>query len=147
ILAARLVPVEGMVGPFERMVRDLSRQSGKEARLVLEGGEAEIDRKILALLRDPLMHMLRNAVDHGIEAPDERAALGQPAEGPFRRAARQRAGVVELVLEDDGAGLDPAALRWAAVRKGLLSDEQAANLDDASARQLIFQPGFSSRST
>src|SRR5262249_20214649 len=100
ILAARLVPVESMVGPFERMVRDLSRKAGKEARLVLEGGEAEIDRKILELLRDPLMHMLRNSVDHGIEAPDERAVLGKPREGTIRLAARQRAGVVELVLED-----------------------------------------------
>jgi two-component system chemotaxis sensor kinase CheA len=147
VLAARLLPVETVVGPFERLVRDLGRQVGKEVRLVVEGGATEIDRKILELLRDPLMHMLRNAVDHGIEPADERQAGGKPRDGTIRLAARQRGDLVEIELEDDGAGLDPAALRRAAVRKGLLNAEQAAALDDQAARELIFEPGFSTRQT
>jgi two-component system, chemotaxis family, sensor kinase CheA len=144
VLAVRLMPLSAVLGPFERLVRDLTRAQGKRARLVLEGGDTEIDRRILEQVRDPLMHMLRNAVDHGIEPPAERVAQGKPAEGCIRLVAQPRGGAVAIALSDDGAGLHPDRLREAAVRKGLLTAEQAAVLDDAAARDLIFRPGFSS---
>ncbi|MBI4495182.1 MAG: hybrid sensor histidine kinase/response regulator [Chloroflexi bacterium] len=147
VMAVRMLPVSTVFGPFERMVRDLSHGQAKEVCLVLEGTETEIDRKILEQLRDPLMHMLRNAVDHGIESPDERQARGKPRTGTIRLAAAQRGGAIELELEDDGGGLDPSRLRQSAVRKGLLSEDQAAALDDRSAMELIYHPGFSTRTT
>ncbi len=147
VMAVRLLPVATVFGPFERLVRDLARSTDKQVQLVLEGGDTEIDRKILDQLRDPLVHMLRNAVDHGLEAPADRLAQGKPAVGTIRLAAVQRGGAVEIELDDDGRGLDPARLRDSAVQKGLLSAEQAADLDDRAALELIFLPGFSTRTT
>jgi two-component system, chemotaxis family, sensor kinase CheA len=143
VLAVRLLPIATLYGPLERLVRDLARHEGKEVRLALEGGATEIDRKIIEQVRDPLMHMLRNAVDHGIEPPAVRAALGKPRGGTIRLAALQRGGTIEIVLEDDGSGMDPTRLRAAAVAKGLLSDAQASALADAAALDLIFRPGLS----
>ena len=145
VLGVRLLPVTTIFGSFERMVRDLTRETGKEARLVLGGADTEVDRKILEQLRDPLMHMLRNAVDHGIERPDERQARGKPRQGTIQVRAAQRGGVVEIDVRDDGVGLDPTHLRASAVRKGLVTEEQAAALNDAAALELIFRPGFSTR--
>lgn len=147
VMGVRLLPVATIFAPFERMVRDLTRESGKEAQLVLTGGETEIDRKILEQLRDPLVHMLRNAADHGIELPERRAALGKPPAGTIRLAATQRGSTVEIELTDDGAGIDPSHLRQSAVKKGLLSEEQASGLDDRAALELIFRPGFSTSIT
>jgi two-component system chemotaxis sensor kinase CheA len=143
VLAVRLLPVATLYGPFERLVRDLARQQGKEVHLTLEGGVTEIDRKIIEQVRDPLMHMLRNAVDHGIESPAARAALGKPRAGTIRLAATQRGSSIEIVLEDDGGGIDPARVREAALAKGLLSAAQASALSDAATLDLIFRPGFS----
>jgi two-component system chemotaxis sensor kinase CheA len=143
VLAARLLPVASIFGPFERLVRDLAREQGKAIDLALAGGETEIDRKVLERLRDPLMHMLRNAVDHGIESAEARAAAGKPATGQIRLAVANRGGAIEIALCDDGAGLDPVRLRAAAIRKGLLTPDRAAALDDEAALALIFQPGFS----
>jgi two-component system chemotaxis sensor kinase CheA len=143
VLAARLLPVASAFGPFERLVRDLSREQGKAIDLALAGGETEIDRTILERLRDPLMHMLRNAVDHGIESPEARIAAGKPATGRIGLAVANRGGAIEIVLADDGAGLDVARLRATAVRKGLLTAERAEALDEEAAFGLIFQPGFS----
>ncbi|MBV9281370.1 MAG: hybrid sensor histidine kinase/response regulator [Chloroflexi bacterium] len=143
VMAVRLLPIATVFSPFERMVRDLARHHAKDVRLVLEGADTEIDRKILEQLRDPVMHMLRNAVDHGIERPDRRAALGKPAAACLRLSASQRGGEIRIELEDDGAGLDAGRIRETAVRKGLLSPERAAALDDRAASALIFQPGFS----
>jgi len=143
VLAVRLLPIATLYGPFERLVRDLARHQGKEVHLVLEGGATEIDRKIIEQVRDPLMHMLRNAVDHGIELPAARAALGKPRAGTIRLAASQRGGTIEIALADDGGGLDPARLRETAVAKGILTRAEADTLSDAAALDLIFRPGFS----
>ena len=105
VMGVRLLPVATIFGPFERMVRDLTRDTGKEARLILEGGDTEIDRHILEQLRDPIMHMLRNAIDHGIESAGVRRALGKPPVGTIRVTAAQRGGIIEIDLRDDGAGL------------------------------------------
>jgi two-component system chemotaxis sensor kinase CheA len=146
VMAIRLVPVEGLFSPFERMVRDLAHTTGKDVRLVTEGAKTEIDRKIMEQLRDPLMHMVRNAVDHGIEAPDVRVARGKPRVGTVCLSAQQRANSVEVIIQDDGAGLDPSRLRATAVRMKLLSEEEAAASSDSAARELIFRPGFSTSS-
>ncbi|MCX6020811.1 MAG: response regulator, partial [Chloroflexi bacterium] len=147
VISVRLAPVANLFSPYERMVRDLTREMGKEVRLVQEGGDTEIDRKILENLRDPLMHMLRNAMDHGIERPEERIARGKPRQGAIRLTAAQRGNMIEIELEDDGAGLDPVRLRQSAVRKGMMTEEQAAALDERAARDLIFSPGFSTSTT
>jgi two-component system chemotaxis sensor kinase CheA len=147
VLSVRLLPVASIVGPFERMVRDLARASGKQVQLEVVGGETEMDRKILEQLRDPLVHLLRNAVDHGLELPAEREAAGKPALGTIRLTAAQRGSAIEVTLEDDGTGLDPARLRAVVEQKGLLSAEKAAGLDDRAAVELIFLPGFSTRTT
>jgi len=143
IMAARLLPVATAFGPFERLVRDLAREQQKTIALILHGGDTEIDRKILERLRDPLMHMLRNAVDHGIESAAARAAAGKAPGGRIALTVVNRGGAIAITLDDDGAGLDPARLRAAAVRKGLLTEERAALLDETEARALIFHPGFS----
>ncbi len=147
VIAVRLLPISDIFGPLERLVRDIARDTAKEVRLMIHGGGAEIDRKILEGLRDPLMHMLRNAVDHGIESPAVRkATTKKPLVGTITLSAAARGGEIELVLEDDGAGLDPAQIRAAAIRKGLLTEQQAAAMSDSAAIELIFQPGFSTRS-
>jgi two-component system chemotaxis sensor kinase CheA len=143
VMSVRLMPAGSIFGPFERMVRDLTRQNGKDVHLVLEGGETEVDRKIVEQIRDPLMHMLRNAVDHGIEPAETREDKGKPRTGTIRVAASQRGSAVEIEVSDDGVGLDASRLRRSAVQKGLLSEDQTAALDDRSAINLIFQPGFS----
>jgi two-component system, chemotaxis family, sensor kinase CheA len=147
VMSVRLLPVASVVGPFERMVRDLARACGKQLQFTVVGGDTEIDRKILEQLRDPLVHLLRNAVDHGLELPVEREARGKPPVGTIRLTAAQRGSLIEVELEDDGAGLDPTDLRAVAVRKGLLSAEKAAALDDRAAVELIFLPGFSTRTS
>jgi two-component system chemotaxis sensor kinase CheA len=146
VMGVRLVASGTVFRPLERMVRDLAHAEAKEVRLVIEGAETEIDRMLLEQLRDPMMHMLRNAVDHGIEPPDARAALGKPRLGAINLTVTQHGGSVQVTLADDGRGLDPARLRASAVEKHLLTPERAASLGDAEARELIFQPGFSTAS-
>ncbi len=147
VLAVRLLPVSTAFGPFERLVRDLAREHGKQISLHLEDRPIEIDRNILDRLRDPLMHMLRNAIDHGIERPEIRIAAGKGPTGTVSLTVVPRGGVVEFTLADDGVGLDPGKLRQAAVQKGLLTAAQADTLDDDAARALIFHPGFSTSDT
>jgi two-component system chemotaxis sensor kinase CheA len=145
VMAVRLLPAAAVFAPFQRMVRDLGHEHDKDVRLLVEGGETEIDRKILEQLRDPLMHLLRNAVDHGVEAPHERVRAGKPRTATVRLSAAQRGGQIEIVVEDDGQGIDPAHVRQRAVARGLITAEQAAVLDDAGATELIFHRGFSTR--
>jgi two-component system chemotaxis sensor kinase CheA len=146
VMAIRLLPAGSMFAPFERLVRDLSRQIGKEARLELIGTETELDRRILDELRDPLMHMLRNSLDHGLEPAADRLRLGKPAHGSLTLAAHQRGDRVQISIADDGRGLDLDAIRATAVRRNLLTAERAGNLDTAALIDLIFHPGFSTRS-
>jgi two-component system chemotaxis sensor kinase CheA len=147
VMAIRLLPAGTVFQPLERLVRDVSRQTGKEATLILEGIDTEIDRRILDEVRDPLMHMVRNTIDHGIEMPAERLAAGKPAQGTLRLSAAQRGDRVQITVADDGRGLDVDAIRETAVRRGLLTAERAENLDMSSAIDLIFHPGFSTRTT
>jgi len=143
IMQTRLQPIGNVFGKFPRMIRDLSRSLGKEIQLEIEGKEVALDKTLIEGLSDPLTHMVRNAVDHGIETSEARLAAGKEPGGTVRIEARHEAGQVVVDISDDGKGLDPQGLADAAVRKGLISREKAAGLSDADKRALIFLPGFS----
>ena len=147
VIAIRLLPAGTIFSPLERLVRDVSRQTGKEAHLVLSGTDTDLDRRILDELRDPLMHMVRNTIDHGIETPQERLRAGKTSHGTLQISAVQRGDRVQIVVEDDGRGLDVEGIRDTAVRRNLVSPDQAASLDTASLIDLIFHPGFSTRTS
>ncbi|MCX6029498.1 MAG: hybrid sensor histidine kinase/response regulator [Chloroflexi bacterium] len=139
----RMMPVSTVFETFPRMVRDLARDLGKQARLVVQGGEVEVDRSVLEQIKDPLTHLLRNAVDHGVESPPARAAAGKPAEGVITLAAAQRGDSITIEISDDGAGIDLKAVRTKAVAKGLLRPDEAETLSDREALWLIFSSGLS----
>lgn len=143
IMKARMLPIEQVFNRFPRMVRDLAQKFGKEVRLVMEGQETELDRSVIEMISDPLIHMLRNSVDHGIEPPEEREALGKPRQGTIRLSAQHEENYILIEIEDDGKGMDPAHLREVAVRKGILARDAAERLSDREALSLIFAPGFS----
>jgi two-component system chemotaxis sensor kinase CheA len=147
VIAIRLLPAGSVFMPLERLVRDLAIQTGKEMRLSLSGTDTEVDRRILDELRDPLMHMVRNTVDHGIELPHERKQSGKPAHGALHVSATQRGDRVQITVEDDGRGLDVNAIRETALRRNLLSAERADQMDSAGLIDLIFAPGFSTRTS
>lgn len=142
-LRLRLLPLARVFDPLPRLVRDTARRLDKTVELVLEGAETEADKDILDVLGEPLLHLVRNALDHGIEAPERREASGKPPGGTLRVRAFQDKGGVVVEISDDGAGIDPAAMRLAAVAKGLLDPVAAAALSDADAVRLVFAPGFS----
>jgi two-component system chemotaxis sensor kinase CheA len=139
----RMVPAALMLEPLRRTVRDVAGRLGKSVELEVTGGDVKLDRRIVDELRDPLLHLVRNSVDHGIESPEVRRAAGKAGDGRIRVSVEPRGNRVGLVVEDDGGGLDLVAVRQAAVRRGLLGAEAAAGLDDAEAARLIFAPGFS----
>ncbi|MEN6341858.1 MAG: response regulator [Methanospirillum sp.] len=142
--SALLTPASGLLDSMARIAREQARVSGKELDVVLGGGDLEIDRHLLDALVDPLVHLVTNAVVHGIEAPAERRRLGKPARGQLSIAVSLRSGrLVELRVDDDGAGIDTAAVRAAAVERGLIDAEAAAALPDATARRLVFYSGVS----
>lgn len=143
VMGLRLVPLTTVLGALPRQVRDLSREHGKEVELVVSGERNELDRRIIQGLSEPLLHLVRNAVDHGLETPAEREAAGKPRAGRLSVTASRRGAQVLLEVADDGRGLDPAKLRETAVKKRLLSEEAATALDDAAALELIYTPGFS----
>jgi len=142
-LATRMQPVGRLFQKFPRLVRELAKDLGKDVELHIEGAETEVDRVVVDSLYDPLVHMLRNALDHGVESPEERVAAGKPAKAFISLKAWQEANSVMIVLQDDGKGMDPIALRRKAFEKGLIS-ENAAPSDD-EAYQLVFLPGFSTK--
>jgi two-component system, chemotaxis family, sensor kinase CheA len=143
VMRLRMISVAGVLRKHVRTVRDLASSLGKRARLELDGEDTELDKLLVEALDEPLLHLVRNAVDHGIEAPDARAAAGKPEEGAVRIAASHRGNQVEIRVSDDGRGLDPAGLRNRAVERGLITVAEAAALDDHAARELIFRAGFS----
>jgi len=143
----RLVPAGPLLVPYERMVRDLAKEGGKEAWLQLSGTEVEADRRVLEQLEEPLLHLLRNCVDHGIETPALREARGKPARGTIQLTLQTGGGVLRVVVQDDGAGLSPELLRQRAVEKGLLNVSVASTLSPDQCLQLVFLPGFSTRDT
>jgi two-component system, chemotaxis family, sensor kinase CheA len=143
VMAARLLPISMLFTNLPRAIRELMRDTGKEVNLALLGETTELDRKVIEALNDPLLHMIRNAVDHGIESPDERAAIGKPRQGTLEVSARSFGAFAHVTISDDGRGMHPQQLREAAIRKNLLSHEAAQVLTDQEALELIFLPGFS----
>jgi two-component system chemotaxis sensor kinase CheA len=143
VTGLRMLPIESIFNRFPRVVRDIGGRLGKEIVLDIEGKETELDRSVLEEVGDPLGHLVRNALDHGIETPEERIAAGKSREGHVRLVARHADGQIIITVQDDGRGMDPRLLRESAVRKGLLSAEAAAALTDEEALKLIFAPGFS----
>ena len=139
----RMQPVDHVLGKFPRTVRDLAVSCGKEVRLVIDGADTELDRSLVEAIRDPLTHLIRNAVDHGIEAPADRVAAGKPREGRLSLRAFQESGRVTVEVADDGAGIPVEAVRAKAVARGLVSADAAAGLSAHDVLQFIFEPGFS----
>ena len=139
----RLLPFSTIFSLFPRMARDLSHEQGKEVRLVIEGGSIAADKHLLEEMKDPLMHLLRNAIDHGIETPEEREQQGKPREATLRLCARQTAAHVIIEISDDGRGLDVEAIRRIAQKKGMGSAGEIAAMPVEDAQRLIFAPGFS----
>ncbi|HOC58979.1 MAG TPA: hybrid sensor histidine kinase/response regulator [Smithellaceae bacterium] len=140
---ARMLPIATLFDIFPRMVRDLARDFGKDIILEMTGQETEVDRQALEMIKDPLMHIVRNAVDHGIEPPEERVSIGKPRSGTIRISAEHRGSNLLLIIADDGRGVNPASVRRAAVERGLLSAEEVETLGDQEVVELIFCSGIS----
>ncbi|QDA31884.1 chemotaxis protein CheA [Thermococcus indicus] len=145
IMEMRLTPVAEVFNKFPRMVRELARKMGKEVDFIIEGADIEVDRTILDKLGDVLVHLLRNAIDHGIEPPEEREKAGKPRAGRLELIARRERSHVEIIVKDDGRGIDPEKIKRKALEKGLITPEQAAEMSDEEAINLIFLPGFSTK--
>jgi two-component system, chemotaxis family, sensor histidine kinase and response regulator WspE len=143
VISSRMRPFEDGVTAFPRMVRDLARTLGKDVHLNILGGSVGVDREILEKLEAPLTHMLRNAVDHGIETPSARAAADKPARATIRLEARHWAGMLSITISDDGRGIDPERLRRKVVERGMVTAEVAAGLTEPELMDFIFLPGFS----
>lgn len=143
IMKARMLPVAQVFNRFPRMVRDLAQKVGKEIDFIVEGHETELDRNVIEIIGDPLIHLIRNAVDHGIEEPEARAELGKPKAGTLKLKASYMENHIIITVQDDGRGLDPGRLRAKAVEKGLLDREAAERMPDRDALNLIFTAGFS----
>jgi two-component system chemotaxis sensor kinase CheA len=143
VMKIRMVPVEQLFRRFPRMVRDVSRQCGREVELVLSGQETDLDKGILDAIAEPLTHLVRNAVSHGIESPEERVRLGKPARGVVRLNAYHQGNQVIVEVSDDGRGIDAQKIRAKAIQLGMTTAEDAARLTEAEAVQFIFRPGFS----
>ncbi|RMG86948.1 MAG: response regulator, partial [Candidatus Dadabacteria bacterium] len=143
IMLTRMQPVGKIFGKFPRVVRDLARKLGKQVELVVEGNEVELDKTILEGLNDPLTHLVRNAVDHGLEPPAEREAAGKPPKGTVTLRAFHEAGHVNIEIFDDGRGMDPERIVAKAVEKGLVAPDQVRAMSDKEKVGLIFLPGFS----
>ncbi|MBI1389518.1 MAG: chemotaxis protein CheA [bacterium] len=143
IMDSRMVPMGMVFSRFRRVVRDLAQTRGKQVNLVIEGEETELDKKIIDQIGDPLMHMVRNSVDHGIESPEERKAAGKPEQGLLHLNAVHQGNSIVVTVRDDGHGLDPAKLKNKAIEKGLITPDEAASMSDKEAWKLIFRAGFS----
>lgn len=143
IMDSRMVPMSAVFTRFRRVVRDLAHSRSKQINLIIHGEETELDKKIIDQVGDPLMHMVRNAVDHGIEDPEARKAAGKDPAGTLKLDAEHQGNNIIVTIQDDGRGLDAERLREKVVEKGLLSREEAQSLSDKEAWHLIFKPGFS----
>jgi len=143
VAALRMAPVRPLLRRFPRVVREMAESVGKDVELVVEGDGVEADRNIVEGLFEPLTHLLRNAVDHGVEGEEERRAAGKPPRAVIRLSASEQAGRLHIEVRDDGRGIDPQAIRAAAARRALASAEALAEMDDAAVVELIFLPGFS----
>lgn len=139
----RMVPVSFTFDRFPRLIRDLSKQLQKNVELVLEGEETELDRTVIDEIGDPMVHLIRNSMDHGIERPADRKALGKPEKGTLKISAYQEGSGVVIEVSDDGAGIDPNRVKAKAVERGIITPEQAASMSDEEAVQIVLLPGFS----
>ena len=145
VMKTRMQPIGRLFQKYPRIARDLARQLGKDVELVLAGEETEVDKNMIEDLSDPLIHLIRNAVDHGVESPEVRAAAGKSAKSLVRLEARQEGDHIVIIVADDGNGMVPEAIRAKAVEKGLISEEEANTLDDRQSFNLILLPGFSTK--
>jgi two-component system chemotaxis sensor kinase CheA len=147
IMQVRMMPVSGVFQRFPRLVRDISRRLGKEVLLTLEGEETEADKNIIEALAEPLIHIVRNSLDHGIETPDVRRAAGKPPEGRLTIRASQDSGRVLIDIGDDGKGIDPAVIKRKAYEKGIIDESTLERISDQDAINLVFAAGFSTAET
>ncbi len=145
VMKTRMQPIGRLFQKYPRIARDLARQLGKDVELVLAGEETEVDKTMIEDLADPLIHLIRNAVDHGVEMPEERQAAGKPAKSLVRLEARQEGDHIVLIIADDGKGMSAERIRAKATEKGLISEEEANTLDERQSLNLIFMPGFSTK--
>lgn len=143
VMKVRMVPIESVVNRFPRMIRDLSKKLNKEMELIMTGEDTELDRTVIDEIGDPLMHMLRNAADHGLEATIDRLKIGKPQVGTIRLDAYQDGNNVTIEVSDDGAGVDVEKIKRKAVEKGQITEEQAEYMSDKEAVDLLFMPAFS----
>ncbi len=143
VIKTRMQPIRKVLGKFPRMVRDLSRKMGKEVRLELSGEETELDKSVIEEIGDPLVHIIRNAIDHGLEDPEERVRSGKPAEGVVRISAYQEGNSIVIEVSDDGKGIDVARVRDKAVERKLIQPADAERMSETELVNLIFLPGFS----
>ena len=146
VLGMRMVPVSQVFDRFPRMIRDLLKAQGKRAQFVISGGRVEMDRSVLDALYDPLVHLLRNAIDHGLETPAERDQAAKSRTAILRLTARRERESVVIVLEDDGRGMDSAQIAAAAIEQGLVTEEAVAGMSEGQILQLLCHPGFSTSS-
>jgi two-component system chemotaxis sensor kinase CheA len=143
VMKTRMQPIGNVWSKFPRVVRDLSRMCGKQVRIEMEGAETELDKSLIEAIKDPLTHIVRNSVDHGIELPDKRLAAGKLAEGVLKLRAFHEGGMVNIEIIDDGAGINVERVRAKAIEKGLITADQAARMGERELVNLIFMPGFS----
>ena len=143
VMKVRMVPVSQVFNRFPRMVRDVTKELNKEINLTIEGEDTELDRTVIDEIGDPIMHLLRNSLDHGIEMPDEREAMGKPRVGEVGLIARHEGNNVVIMVTDDGKGIDANVIRRKAVEKGLYSQDEVDSMDDSDAVRIVFLPGFS----
>lgn len=146
VMKTRMQPIKKVFGRFPRVVRDLARTLKKEIELVMVGEETDLDKNLVEALADPLVHLVRNSCDHGIEMPDVREKAGKPRQGTITLSASQQGDHILLCIEDDGAGMDPEKLKSIAISRGVLDVDSAARMSDNDAYNLIFAPGFSTKS-
>jgi two-component system, chemotaxis family, sensor kinase CheA len=143
VMQVRMIEVDAVFMRFPRLVRDLSAKMGKQVELILTGRDTELDRTVVDALGDPLVHLVRNSLDHALEPPAEREAAGKPATGVLELSARQAGGNVVITVRDDGRGIDPARVARKAAERGIITADEAASVDMARAIELLFAPGFS----
>jgi len=143
VMKVRMIPIEQVFNRFPRMIRDLSQELNKKVRLEIYGAETELDKTVVDAMGDPLMHLLRNAVDHGIEPPEERVKLGKPEEGLVKLSAYHEGNNIYIEVEDDGAGIDIEKVRKKAIEKGITTEDSANRMTEEDLYSLLFLPGFS----
>ena len=143
IMKTRMIAIGKVFNKFPRVVRDIARDTGKEIELIISGEETELDKQVIESIGDPLLHMIRNSCDHGVETPDVRLAKGKPRMGTVNLSAYHEGNHVVIEIKDDGAGMDPNKLKRKAIEKGVITVDEANSMDDKQAFALIFKPGFS----